>query len=426
MREQRDKNITRITRFSIYGIIATLGLVVIFAGLFYSKYYVEAYRSITASEETVDYYKDKGMSVSYYEKSLKDKKGDLKSFLSYTQLENFKEYAKNIEKNVEKDYKQKLEEVKNSYATELEEFQNILLETDNIYIPSRLEMENFAKEYALKVGDAQKNIQDYNEYITQIKERRYHLDQEVNEAQKRMLLENLQDLYNDSKELLTYFNSKAGYNTEKQNLKVYQTKFQELRDSQFYKNLTFAEFQNILEQDYYPLVNSPKEVRQKIDEAIEKKRQDLINKEAEKRAKYNLGPAPKPPLEKEKLIYIHKASQRLYAYDKGDLILSTPITTGMNGHATPSGTFKIYYKNTNTRLRSPFPDEYYDLAVDYWMPFYEGYGLHDACNSRSCWRTVFGGQDYKWNGSHGCVNTPYEAVKTLYGWAEIGTTVYVK
>lgn len=77
-------------------------------------------------------------------------------------------------------------------------------------------------------------------------------------------------------------------------------------------------------------------------------------------------------------------------------------------------------------MKSPFPDEDYELWVDYWMGFYGAYGIHDACNSRDCWRTVYGTPSYLYNGSHGCVNTPYNAVRTIYNWARIGTTVHVK
>ena len=37
------------------------------------------------------------------------------------------------------------------------------------------------------------------------------------------------------------------------------------------------------------------------------------------------------------------------------------------------------------------------------------YGLHDAS-----WRSNFGGDYYLYAGSHGCVNTPEDAMKTIY------------
>jgi lipoprotein-anchoring transpeptidase ErfK/SrfK len=83
-------------------------------------------------------------------------------------------------------------------------------------------------------------------------------------------------------------------------------------------------------------------------------------------------------------------------------------------------------KQKNRLLRSPFKGISYRLHVDYWIQFYPKYGIHDACNSKSCWRKEFGGQDYKARGSHGCVNTPYDAVKWLYDWALIDTAVRVQ
>ena len=77
-------------------------------------------------------------------------------------------------------------------------------------------------------------------------------------------------------------------------------------------------------------------------------------------------------------------------------------------------------------MKSPFPEEEYELWVDYWLGFSGAYGIHDACNSTDCWRTKFGLSTYIYNGSHGCINTPYNAVKMIYNWARVGTTVYIK
>ena len=51
----------------------------------------------------------------------------------------------------------------------------------------------------------------------------------------------------------------------------------------------------------------------------------------------------------------------------------------------------------------------YSTPVTYWMPFNGGIGLHDAT-----WRSSFGGNIYKTNGSHGCVNLPYNMAKIIY------------
>lgn len=92
-------------------------------------------------------------------------------------------------------------------------------------------------------------------------------------------------------------------------------------------------------------------------------------------------------------------NQMVYVYEKGKLKVSTPTVTGnlAKGHATPLGVDPLNYKRTNVVLRGPG----YASPVKYWMPFNGGVGLHDAD-----WRGSFGGNIYKTNGSHGCINLP--------------------
>ena len=56
--------------------------------------------------------------------------------------------------------------------------------------------------------------------------------------------------------------------------------------------------------------------------------------------------------------------------------------------------------------------------VTYWMPFHDGQGLHDAP-----WRSSFGGNIYQTNGSHGCVNLPYNVAQTIYENIEAGMAI---
>ena len=60
----------------------------------------------------------------------------------------------------------------------------------------------------------------------------------------------------------------------------------------------------------------------------------------------------------------------------------------------------------------------YASPVKYWMPFYGNYGIHDAS-----WRSSFGGDIYLTNGSHGCVNTPRDAMQVIFENVEKGTPV---
>lgn len=161
----------------------------------------------------------------------------------------------------------------------------------------------------------------------------------------------------------------------------------------------------------------------KIRAVYREKRAKLMTKEKEKWA--DAVPPDAPVSDVFSQIYISTKYQRMYVYEDGDLILSTPVTTGRTTHQTIRGTFKIYTKERDHLMKSPFADEDYELWVDYWMPFSGAYGIHDSCNDKNCWRTKFGWNDYKYGGSHGCVNTPYNAVQFLFGWTRIGTTVHI-
>ena len=111
--------------------------------------------------------------------------------------------------------------------------------------------------------------------------------------------------------------------------------------------------------------------------------------------------------------------QRVWMYVNGKRILDTPCVTGnvAGGYATPPGIYYLTYKTTNTTLEGYNSDgSRYASPVSFWMPFNGGIGFHDAS-----WRSYFGGNIYMTNGSHGCVNLPYSAAKTLYN--NINTSV---
>ena len=60
----------------------------------------------------------------------------------------------------------------------------------------------------------------------------------------------------------------------------------------------------------------------------------------------------------------------------------------------------------------------YSSNVSYWMPFNGNIGLHDAS-----WRSSFGGNIYKTNGTHGCVNMPKYLAKKIFENIKAGTPV---
>ena len=112
------------------------------------------------------------------------------------------------------------------------------------------------------------------------------------------------------------------------------------------------------------------------------------------------------------------ANQSLIYYEDGAPVITTSVVTGneSDGHNTPTGVFFIDSKIPGKYLVGPT----WNVWVDRWMRFTGAVGIHDAT-----WRGKFGGEIYKNNGSHGCVNIPHDVALKLYDMVDIGTMVVV-
>jgi len=125
----------------------------------------------------------------------------------------------------------------------------------------------------------------------------------------------------------------------------------------------------------------------------------------------------------ESWVEVNLTQQKMYCIIDGEIKLESNCVSGtemVKERRTPEGFFAIRFKSTDRDLVGYNPDgtESYRSHVNYWMPVYNNIGLHDAT-----WRGAFGGNIYKWNGSHGCVNLPLKAAKELYGYVEKGMSV---
>ncbi|MCI8327906.1 MAG: L,D-transpeptidase family protein [Lachnospiraceae bacterium] len=112
--------------------------------------------------------------------------------------------------------------------------------------------------------------------------------------------------------------------------------------------------------------------------------------------------------------------QHLWLYKNGVLVTETDIVSGRpkEGWQTYRGAWPIAYKASPYTLSS---DIYgYETTVTYWMPFVYGQGLHDAD-----WQTSFGGERYKTNGSHGCINLPRNQAEIIYNTIEGGYPIII-
>lgn len=121
----------------------------------------------------------------------------------------------------------------------------------------------------------------------------------------------------------------------------------------------------------------------------------------------------------DKLLEVNIVTKQMWAYDKGVLTRSFPISAGAPETPTPIGQFKIYQKLPVQDMRGFNADgtRYFQPHVR-WVNYFltGGYAVHGNYWRPQSW---FGAI----NSSHGCVSLPDEQAKWVYDWAPIGTTV---
>jgi lipoprotein-anchoring transpeptidase ErfK/SrfK len=127
-----------------------------------------------------------------------------------------------------------------------------------------------------------------------------------------------------------------------------------------------------------------------------------------------------------KTIVVSLSRQVLTAYQDGTPVLTTLVATGRPALPTPVGTYSVFLRQSGFYMTSPWP-----VTSPYWYPrSYVNFGLefagggyyiHDAP-----WRSWYGPGSNVYNGTHGCVNVPYNAMVFLWNWAPNGTTVIVQ
>lgn len=122
-------------------------------------------------------------------------------------------------------------------------------------------------------------------------------------------------------------------------------------------------------------------------------------------------------------IEISISEQMMWCYEDYELVVETPVVTGNPnaGNDTPYGSVWAIDGMQRDAVLGTIETMGYESPVKYWIPFNGNVGIHDADG----WRSSYGGDIYLTNGSHGCINTPEPAAKTIYETVTIGTAVVV-
>ncbi|MDQ3200313.1 MAG: L,D-transpeptidase family protein [Verrucomicrobiota bacterium] len=135
-------------------------------------------------------------------------------------------------------------------------------------------------------------------------------------------------------------------------------------------------------------------------------------------------------------IVISLRAQEAYLYRGKALVASSRISSGREGHRTPTGRFRVLRKdidhtsslygdyvsgsgrvvvaNVDTRRhRKPKGAHYEGAPMPFFLEFSPGYGLHQG---------YLPGEP----ASHGCIRMPFWKARQFYNTAHVGTPVLVK
>ncbi|MFH0773140.1 MAG: L,D-transpeptidase [bacterium] len=311
------------------------------------------------------------------------------------------------------------------YATEVAK-QKEIVQTRLTYLRDRVKTSTLIPQAHKQIyfdtleviaGNVFEKNSDLNELKSALKtlsEQDRAITKEVESIRKESLITELQNYKSTCQELLTYFYEKNSV-TNQVLAQDCIASADKLMGPDY--NINGADFLETLSRErVFTLMQKASQAKQQI---IQDEQYAIA---AKKKEEERLTIVPPSPRQEGKIIVVNLGLQRLYAYENGVTLFpaAVPITTGKRGFETVTGEFAVYLKELQHKMASPFPGIYYDDVVNYWMPFYLGYGLHDAP-----WRSIYGTQDYGVVGSHGCVNIPLPQTSILYNWAEVGTRVIV-
>jgi hypothetical protein len=125
-------------------------------------------------------------------------------------------------------------------------------------------------------------------------------------------------------------------------------------------------------------------------------------------------------------IEISIGAQHVWYYKNGKLDYDYDCVTGKpdGKHNTPTGIYYIKDQATNYEMVGDDEDhdgkEDYRTTCKYWSRItWSGVGIHDLYHPN------YGGNRYRSNGSHGCINSPLSAAKYIYNNVKSGTPVVI-
>ena len=111
--------------------------------------------------------------------------------------------------------------------------------------------------------------------------------------------------------------------------------------------------------------------------------------------------------------------QHMWYYQDGELKIDTPVVTGLDTEErrTPTGVYAVLDKLRDHTMSGSYGTAFCRYTLAYNI---DGICIHDAS-----WRGSFGGDIWRYNGSHGCVNTPSDVMAQLYEMVDLNTPIVI-
>lgn len=324
--------------------------------------------------------------------------------------------------------KEKFSEFLNNTSYEYEEPQDAYFDEENYKIIESVNGTKIIEEIAL------------NDFIENVKKENFSLDLDNEKYYTKANIQT-EDIAEKYKELLSIVNWKATYSNSNYviSMKDYMNYVKQNEDGSYTIDTSFLkdavltlsktidnnkahdrQFKSTLDGiititggSYNQIMDNEKEIEY-LTEMLEK-REMCENREPVWKIK------PIPSGEEKTYVEVDLSAQHVWYYENGELIIEADCVTGTDNTSreTPTGSYYVSQMIKGTYLVGPT----WRSWVDRWMRITtDGVGLHDAQWRKS---SEFGGDTYKTNGSHGCINLPKEFAYEIYDKVTYGTLVIV-
>lgn len=120
-------------------------------------------------------------------------------------------------------------------------------------------------------------------------------------------------------------------------------------------------------------------------------------------------------------IEVDLTNQTLWYYQDGKKVFECGVVSGLptKERMTYPGIYQLWMKEQNKKMEGRTTEGQYQSQCSFWNYIsVRSIGIHDAT-----WNASFGGDRYKWAGSHGCVGVSYDSAQYIFDNIPIGTVV---